>query len=31
MVGRLITATNTIYHDAGHPSHIVLPLVRDKE
>ena len=24
---RMITATNTIYHDAGHPSHIVLPLV----
>jgi putative CocE/NonD family hydrolase len=24
---RTITATNTIYHDAGHPSHIVLPLV----
>ncbi|NLF73057.1 MAG: CocE/NonD family hydrolase [Candidatus Anammoximicrobium sp.] len=24
---RTITATNTIYHDAAHPSHIALPLV----
>ncbi len=24
---RTITATNTIYHGASHPSHIVLPLV----
>lgn len=26
-----ITATNTIYHDSEHPSHIVLPLVQFKE
>lgn len=24
---RMITATNTIYHDAAHPSHVVLPLI----
>ncbi len=27
---RMITATNTIYHDAGRPSHIVLPLLPDR-
>ncbi len=24
---RLVIATNTLHHDAAHPSHIVLPLV----
>jgi len=24
---RMITATNTIYHDAAHPSHVVLPVI----
>ena len=24
---RRVVATNTIYHDAAHPSHIVLPVV----
>jgi predicted acyl esterase len=27
MDAELRTATQTIYHDAGHPSHIVLPVV----
>ncbi|MBI4876417.1 MAG: CocE/NonD family hydrolase [Acidobacteria bacterium] len=25
---RMVTATNTIHHDAAHPSHVILPLVR---
>jgi hypothetical protein len=25
---RMAVATNTIYHDAAHPSHVVLPLVK---
>ncbi|HEV2352181.1 MAG TPA: CocE/NonD family hydrolase [Terriglobia bacterium] len=24
---RIITATNTIYHDAAHPSHVILPII----
>ena len=24
---RMITATNTIYHDAAHPSHVILPII----
>ncbi len=24
---RMITATNTIYHDAAHPSHLILPII----
>ena len=24
---RMVTATNTIYHDASHPSHVVLPVI----
>jgi putative CocE/NonD family hydrolase len=24
---RMVIATNTIYHDANHPSHVVLPVV----
>jgi putative CocE/NonD family hydrolase len=24
---RMVTATNTIYHDAAHPSHVILPII----
>jgi hypothetical protein len=24
---RMVTATNTIYHDASHPSHVILPVI----
>ena len=24
---RMVTATNTVYHDHGHPSHVVLPMI----
>ena len=24
---RMVTADNTVYHDAAHPSHVVLPVV----
>jgi len=24
---RMVTATNTIYHDSGHPSHVILPII----
>src|SRR5204863_3503810 len=24
---RTVTATNTIYHDAAHPSHVMLPII----
>jgi len=28
---RVVTAVNTIYHDAQHPSHILLPLIRSED
>jgi len=28
---RMLTAVNTVYHDAGRPSHVVLPIARQSE